>query len=51
MRGKHLFEIKKKQNKTIANLEALIQAETRIVFPLGGKGKEYFWEREGEQLC
>ena len=28
--------------------EALIQAETQIVFQLWGEGKAFLWEREGE---
>lgn len=28
--------------------EAVIQAETQLLFRLGGEGKGYLWEREGD---
>lgn len=41
---KYLFE-----KKRIAILEALIQAETQLVFQLEAKGMGYLWKRVGEQ--
>lgn len=41
--NKHLSEINKNSYK-----DALIQAETQVVFWLEDKGKGYLWGREGE---